>query len=111
LNFQDEDPDTLEYRQSLDEIGIVHQKNFLLHSKILLSQNKLVEALRVLDEALDKLDHKDWDCLKMKLQILLIRHDYNDAKLLLNDMKEYFEEDETKLAQVDALEKETAERI
>lgn len=63
-NFAEEDVDTLEYRDMLDEIEKLHQENFLLHSNILLSMNKISDALRIINDSLTKIDHRDIETLK-----------------------------------------------
>lgn len=69
--FTDEDEDTLEYRNTKDEIEALHAKNFQRYALVLQRQNRLTEALAKINECLDKIDHKAFDSLKVKISILL----------------------------------------
>jgi len=69
-NFCEEDVDTLEYRNATENIMELHQENYLLLSNVLLAQNNLTEALSIINDSLNKINHKDYPSLLQKVAIL-----------------------------------------
>lgn len=76
-NFLEEDIDTLDYRNSSDQIDLIHLENFKNFAQILLKQNKFGLAFEKITEALDKIDHKDYGCNMIKIAILMALNRYS----------------------------------
>lgn len=76
-NFLEEDMDTLDYRNSSDQIDLIHLENYKSFAQILLKQNKFGLAFEKITDALDKIDHKDYGCNMIKIAILMALNRYS----------------------------------
>lgn len=108
-NFSEEDTDTLEYRNTQDEIDEVHIQNYHVHSKLLQKQNRLGDALHKIQECLNKIDHRHFETIKLKIQLLKSMHNYPELRKTISSLREIFADD--KAAEINALEKEINDHI
>lgn len=105
-NFLEEDPNTLEYRNCMDQIEEVHITNFCKYSELLLKQNKTKEALTKIQDGLDKIDHRHARANLLKVRIFRVTNQYEEAKEVLTNLSgwhpELKEEIDTTLAEISA---------
>lgn len=86
-NFLEEDENTLDYRNCIDQIDIIHLENFKNHAEMLLKQNNFGLAFEKITEALSKIDHKEYGCNMVKIAILMALNRYSQANLILDDLE------------------------
>lgn len=108
-NFEEEDTNTLEYRNTQDEIDEVHIKNYHQHSRLLQKQNRLTDALSKIEEALTKIDHRHFETIKLKIQLLKTMNKYPELRKTISNLREIFDDD--KAAEINAIEKQINEHI
>lgn len=58
--FEEEDEESLEFKNDAEIIYGIHKDNFMLHSKTLQLQNNLKAALAKINTCLEKIDHRDY---------------------------------------------------
>lgn len=85
-NFLEEDPNTLEFRNSVDKIQEIHSANYCNYAILMLKQNKTKEALEKIQDGLDKIDHRHLVSNLIKVQILRVMNKYDEAKDILNSL-------------------------
>ena len=85
--FVEEDINTVEYRNTADLVDDLHIKNYQNQAVILRRQNNLTKALQVINESLNKLDHKNYDSLCIKVSILVVQNDYKSVRSVLADLR------------------------
>lgn len=81
--FVEEDENTLDYRDTADKIEELHTKNFQNYALILFCQKKFKEALEVINQCINKVDHRNFDTLKIKVDILMAKGEYVSAKYVV----------------------------
>lgn len=87
--FIEEDVESLEYRQAVDKIAVLHQKNYGRHAVALKRSNNLKDAQAKVQEALDKYNHKDFDTLMIKVDVLMALNKYAEVKQVLDSLRKY----------------------
>ena len=97
-NFLEEDIDTLDYRNSSDQIDLIHLENFKNFAKILLKQNKFGLAFEKITEALDKIDHRDYGCNMIKIAILMALNRYSQAQGILDNLATWWPDKAAEIA-------------
>lgn len=85
--FVEEDIDTLEFRQTADLVDELHIKNYQNQAVILRRQNCLTDSLQAINTCLNKLDHKNYDSLCIKISILVVQNDYKSVRSVLSDLR------------------------
>ena len=96
-NFLEEETDTLDFRNASDEIDLIHLENFKNYALQLQEDNNISEALALINEALNKIDHKDFGCNVIKAAILKTMHEYAKAGEVLNDLLEWHPDRKTEI--------------
>jgi hypothetical protein len=76
-NFLEEDPNSLEFRDCMDQIQGIHSVNFCKYSELLLRQNKTKEALDKIQDGLDKIDHRHQEGNQLKVKILRVMNKWD----------------------------------
>ena len=107
-NFLEEDENTLDYRNCNDQIDLIHLENFKNHAKMLLKQNSFGLAFEKITGALDKIDHKDYDCNMVKISILMAMNRYSQADSILTDLETWWPD---KKEQIDERRKEVSAKF